>query len=63
MEKNISIVKKDKQEKLDIEFWQDSSIEKRFEAFNIIMQNYIAIAYGTDPGFQRVIRIVKQKRS
>lgn len=63
MEKIISIVKKDEQEKLDIEFWQHSSIEKRFEAFNIIMQNYIAIAYGTDPGFQRVIRIVKQKRS
>lgn len=61
MDKIISIVKKSEQEKLDKEFWQDSTIEERFEAFKIIMQNYIVITYGTDPGFQRIIRIVKRK--
>ncbi len=61
MEKIITIAKKNEQEKLDKEFWHNETIEKRFEAFNIIMQNYIAITYGTDPGFQRIIRIVKQK--
>ena len=63
MDKIISIVKKSDQEKLDKEYWHKESIEKRFEAFNIILQNYIALTYGADPGFQRVIRITKQKRS
>jgi len=61
VEKIISIVKKSDQEKLDKEFWKKTSIEERFAAFKIIFNNYIAIRYGDDPGFQRVFRIVKQK--
>lgn len=49
------------QEKLDKEYWLNATIEQRFEAFNIILQNYIALTYGTDPGFQRTIEIVKRK--
>lgn len=63
MEKIITIVKKNEQDKLDKEYWLNSTIEKRFEAFTIILQNYIALTYGTDPGFQRVIAIVKREQS
>jgi len=63
MEKIISTVKKTEQEELDKAFWEKASIEERFQAFKIILQNYIALTYGADPGFQRVIRIVKQERS
>lgn len=63
MEKVIKIIKKSDQEKADKEYWQNASIEERFEAFNIILKNYIALTYGADPGFQRVIRVVKRERS
>lgn len=62
MEKVISIVKKSEQEELDKRYWLEATIEERFEAFNVILKNYIALKYGTEPGFQRVIRVVKQER-
>lgn len=40
-----------------------ASIEERFKAFKLIFDNYTAISYGIDPGFQRVLSIVKQERS
>ena len=63
MEKIISIVKKSEQGNIDKEYWNNSTIEERFKAFKIIFNNYIAICYEADPGFQRVLRIVKQERS
>ncbi|MBL8008122.1 MAG: hypothetical protein JNJ56_11370 [Ignavibacteria bacterium] len=63
MEKIISIVKKSEQENIDREYWNNATIEERFMEFKIIFNNYIALCYGTDPGFQRVLRIVKQERS
>ncbi|MBK9331925.1 MAG: toxin secretion, membrane fusion protein [Ignavibacteria bacterium] len=63
MDKVITIIKKSEQEKADKEYWQNASVEERFKAFNIILQNYIALTYGTDPGFQRVINIVKREQS
>lgn len=63
MDKTITIISKVDQERADKEYWKNTTIEKRIEAFNIIMQNYITLTYGSNTGFQRVIRIVKQKRS
>lgn len=61
MDKSVTIVNKKDQEKLDKKFWLSASIEERFNAFKIIMQNYISLTYGSDPGFQRVITIIKRK--
>lgn len=60
MEKIITIIKKSEQVKADKEYWQNATIEERVEAFNIIQKNFIALIYGADPGFQRVIRIVNK---
>ena len=44
----------------DFAFWQTQSYEQRLAALEQIRQEYIAWKYGTDPGFQRVLSVVKR---
>ena len=44
----------------DFAFWQTQSYEQRLAALELIRQEYIAWKYGADPGFQRVLSIVKR---
>jgi hypothetical protein len=45
----------------DFAYWQAQPPEARLAALEEIRREYIAWKYGTDPGFQRVCRIVNQK--
>jgi hypothetical protein len=53
-------VKTDEQES-DFAFWQSRTPQKRLEALEEIRREYHLWKYGTQPGFQRVLRIVEQK--
>ncbi len=44
----------------DFAFWQTQSYEQRLAALEQIRQEYIAWKYDADPGFQRVLSIVKR---
>ena len=44
----------------DFEYWQSQPFEKRLEALEVIRQEYHRWKYDTEPGFQRVYRIVKR---
>ncbi len=44
----------------DFAFWQTQSYEQRLAALEQIRQEYIVWKYGTDPGFQRVLSVVKR---
>ena len=56
----IKIVKID-QAGSDFTYWQTRSIEERLYTLETIRNEYIAWAYDTEPRFQRVYRIIKQK--
>ncbi len=45
----------------DFAFWQSRTPEERLAALEEIRKEYNTWKYGTEPGFQRVYRIVKQK--
>ena len=44
----------------DFAFWQAQSYEQRLAALEQIRQEYITWKYGTDPGFQRILSVVKR---
>lgn len=44
----------------DFAYWQSQPVEKRLEALEKLRTQYILWKYGTQPGFQRVYRIVKR---
>ena len=44
----------------DFAFWQTQSYEQRLAALEQIRQDYIVWKYGIDPGFQRVLSVVKR---
>lgn len=44
----------------DFQYWQSQTYEFRLETLEIIRQEYNRWKYGTEPGFQRVYRIVKR---
>ncbi len=56
----IKVVKMD-QSTSDFAYWQTRSFEERLHTLETIRNEYIAWAYDTKPGFQRVYRIIKQK--
>ncbi len=45
----------------DFAFWQSKTPEERLKALEEIRKEYNSWKYGTDEGFQRVYRFVKQK--
>jgi hypothetical protein len=53
-------VKTDEQES-DFVFWQSRTPQERLKALEDIRREYHLWKHGTQPGFQRVLRIVKQK--
>jgi hypothetical protein len=53
-------VKTDEQEN-DFAFWQSRTPQERLEALEDIRREYHLWKYGTEPGFQRVLRIVEQE--
>ena len=46
--------------KNDFAYWQTQSYETRLQTLEEIRNEYINWKYGTQPGFQRVYRIVEQ---
>ena len=58
MEKVIHIVKTD-EARNDLSYWKTQSPEQRLATLETIRQEYIRWKYGSQPGFQRVYRIVK----
>ncbi len=61
MKKQIKIVKKDDEDS-DLEYWLSLSGEERIANLERIRAEVIKEKNGTNPGFQRVCRIVKKKR-
>ena len=53
-------VKTDEQE-TDFVFWQSRTPQERLATLETIRREYHLWKYGTQPGFQRVLRIVKQE--
>jgi hypothetical protein len=53
-------VKTDEQEN-DFAFWQSRAPQERLAALEAIRREYHLWNYGTEPGFQRVLRIVEQE--
>jgi hypothetical protein len=47
----------------DYEFWLTQSIEKRLETLETLRQQYINWKYDSQPGFQRVYRIIERSQS
>ena len=45
----------------DFTYWQTQSYAARLEALEQIRQQYIAWKYDSQPRFQRVLSIIKQK--
>lgn len=45
----------------DFAFWQTQSFAARLSALEDIRRAYIAWKYDSDPGFQRVFKLVKRK--
>ena len=45
----------------DLDFWLSQSPQARLAALEEIRREYHAWKYGTEPGFQRVLTIVKRK--
>jgi hypothetical protein len=48
-----------KDQKNDFAFWQNQSYQKRLQTLEEIRQEYIKWKYGSQPGFQRVYKIVE----
>lgn len=44
----------------DLSYWQSQPYEERLAALESIRADYIKWKYGTQPGFQRVYRVIKQ---
>lgn len=61
MKKQLKIVKKGDDDS-DLEYWFSPSGEERIANLERIRAEVIKEKYGTEPGFQRVCRIVKKKR-
>ena len=62
IEKVVRILKKSSKSN-DFQYWQNQPFEKRLEALEEIRQEYNSWKYGDQQGFQRVIRIIKQKQN
>ena len=45
----------------DFSYWQSRPPVERLEALESIRREYHLWHYGTEPGFQRVFRIIEQK--
>jgi hypothetical protein len=56
----VRIVKTTEQES-DAGYWRTRPPRERLEALESIRREYHLWKYGAEPGFQRVLRIVKQK--
>jgi hypothetical protein len=56
----VKKVKTNEQES-DFAYWQCRTPGERLEALETIRREYHSSKYGTQPRFQRVFRIVKQK--
>ncbi len=44
----------------DFAYWQSRPYTERLAALEAVRAEYIAWKYGTQPGFQRVYRLIKQ---
>jgi hypothetical protein len=45
----------------DVNYWLTQPYEERLEALEQLRQEYIGWKYGAQPGFQRVLSIIKQQ--
>ena len=61
MKKNVIKIVEMEKAVSDFAFWQTRPFEERLRTLETIRNEYMAWAYDTKPGFQRVYRIVKQK--
>ena len=61
---NRSIIKKIKltEEKSDYSYWANQSVDARFDALESIREEYNNWKFHDQQGFQRVYRVIKQKR-
>jgi len=50
-----------KDQSSDFRFWQTQSYQVRLATLEQLRQEYHQWKYGTQPGFQRVFRIIKQQ--
>ncbi len=46
----------------NIDYWRSLSYQERLSNLEKIRQEVIKHKYGTDPGFQRVVRVIQRKR-
>lgn len=60
MKKQVKIVKKGRDDE-NLKYWLTLSYKERLKNLEKIRQEVIEQKYGTQPGFQRVYRIIKQK--
>lgn len=58
------VVKKTKngEDTSNIEYWRTLTYKQRLNNLVKIRKEVIRKKYGTDPGFQRVIRVIQKKR-
>lgn len=61
MDKSVIKKVKKSERQSDFSYWQSQPAEKRLEALELIRQEYHSWKYGHQPGFQRVLTIVKRK--
>ncbi len=62
MNKAIHITQKGNEEQ-DLQYYLSLSAKERLELVELLRQRYIELFYETEPGFQRVYRIITKSRS
>ncbi len=46
----------------NVEYWRSLSYQERISNLELIRHEVIKHKYGTDPGFQRVVRVIQRKK-
>ncbi|WP_235298554.1 hypothetical protein [Portibacter marinus] len=59
MEQRVTIIKKDSDDP-NIAYWASQTPQERLSFLETIRKEVIKSKYGIDPGFQRVVNIIKR---
>lgn len=62
--KIVAVVRKTrmKEQGTDFAYWQSRPIEERLQALAEIRRQYHEWKYGAEPGFERVLTVIKKER-
>jgi hypothetical protein len=53
----------EEQEKADIKFWRSITPNQKMKLYEEAFNNYVILQYGEKPRLQRVVNVIKRKKS